>query len=213
VGRIRLVTEGHDFTGRYWEDHYREADHESHQSMPNPHLFEVTERLRPGTALDAGCGEGAEAIRLAEQGWRVTAVDISATAIEKARDAAAARGLEDLDFRCLDLTVSGPEPDHYDLVTAHHVHTTDDRAFVRALGSSVKPGGVLLVVGHEPLAEGEVDLHSPGSHATADQVASYLDRDAWDIEVAEARVSGGTTPDGDPFEYRDSVFRARKKTA
>jgi len=98
-------------------------------------------------------------------------------------------------------------------VTAHHVHTADDRAFIRALGSAVKPGGVLLVVGHEPPGEDEVDLHSPGSHATADQVASYLDGDEWDIEVAEARVCSGTAPGGDPIEYKDSVFLARKETA
>jgi SAM-dependent methyltransferase len=206
-----MVTEDHDFTGPYWESHYQEPDHDSHQSMPNPHLVAVAERLPPGTALDAGCGEGADAIRLAQLGWRVTGVDISATAIDKAKDAAAASGLESTpDFGCLDLTLSGPEPHSYDLVTAHHVHTTDDRAFIRALGSAVKPGGVLLVVGHEPLDQHEVDLHSPGSHATAQQIASYLDRDAWDIEVAEARTSSGTDPGGEPFQYKDSVLLARK---
>jgi hypothetical protein len=70
---------------------------------------------------------------------------------------------------------------------------------------------LLLVVGHGPLAEHEVDLHSPGSHTTADQIASYLDTDAWDIEVAEPSLSVGTSPDGDPFQYQDSVLLARKK--
>jgi len=201
-----------DFTGQFWEDHYREPDHDSHQAMPNPHLFALAERLRPGKALDAGCGEGGDAIRLAQLGWRVTGVDISATAIHEASRAAAALGLENtLVFRCLDLTAADPGS-AYDLVTAHHVHTTDDGAFIRALAAAVRPGGLLLVVGHEPLEEHEVDLHSPGSHITAQQVASYLDPGAWSIEVAEPRLSVGTSPDGDPFQYKDSVFQACKKT-
>src|SRR6476661_3938617 len=42
-------------------------------------------RLRPGKALELGCGEGADAIWLAQQGWSVTAVDVSAVALERAR--------------------------------------------------------------------------------------------------------------------------------
>jgi SAM-dependent methyltransferase len=208
------VTGRPDFSGEYWENHYREPDHEPHQSVPNPHLFAVAERLPTGTALDAGCGEGADAIRLAQRGWRVTGVDISATAVEKARSMAAASGLETTtDFRCTDLIVGDPGSDYYDLVTAHHVHTADDRTFIRALGSSVKPGGVLLVVGHQPLEENEADPHSPGSHATAEQVASYLDREGWDIEVAEVRIVDATSPDGNPIQDKDSVLLARKRTA
>jgi len=208
------VTEGHDFTGEYWEHHYREPDHDSHPATTNPHLLEVAARLEPGTALDAGCGEGGDAILLTQLGWKVTAVDISVTAVEKAKGTAAAQELGSTpDFRCLDLTVGELEPDYYDLVTAHHVHTADDRAFIRALGLSVKPGGLLLVVGHEPLEEHEVELHSPGSHITADEVASYLNRDAWDIDVAEARISSGTSPDGDRWQDKDSVLLARKKAA
>lgn len=211
AARIREVTD--EFTGQYWEDHYREPDHDSHQSMPNPHLFAATKDLQPGTALDAGCGEGGDAIRLAQLGWRVTGVDISAAAIERARHSAAALGLETTPvFTCIDLTAADAGPACFDLVTAHHVHTADDRAFIRAAGAAVKPGGLLLVVGHEPLEEHEVDLHSPGSHTTAQQVASYLDADAWDIEVAEPMLSVGTSPDGEPFQYKDSVFLARKKT-
>src|SRR4029079_8450432 len=61
--RIRPVTEGHDFTGEYWGHHYREPDPHSHPSAPNQHLLALTENLQPGRALDAGCGEGVDALR------------------------------------------------------------------------------------------------------------------------------------------------------
>lgn len=206
------MTGGPDFTEEYWESHYREPDHESHEWVPNPHLLALADGLQTGSALDAGCGEGADAIALAQRGWRVTGVDISATAVEKATSTAAALRLETIpEFRCLDLTAGDLGPGSYDLVTAHHVHTADDRAFIRALGAAVRPGGVLLVVGHQPRDEDDADPHTPGSHTTAAQVASYLD-DGWEIEAMEVRLVDGTGPEGGPFRYQDSVLVARRGT-
>ncbi|HXV93953.1 MAG TPA: class I SAM-dependent methyltransferase, partial [Pseudonocardia sp.] len=47
----------------------------------------------PGTALDLACGEGRNAVWLAEQGWEVTGVDFSATALGKAAALAEHRGV------------------------------------------------------------------------------------------------------------------------
>jgi methylase of polypeptide subunit release factors len=52
------------------------------------HLLTEAAELRPGLALDAGAGHGAETLWLAARGWRVTAVDFSATALGHARAAA-----------------------------------------------------------------------------------------------------------------------------
>src|SRR5215208_437768 len=68
---------------RFWEDHYRRRER-VWSGRPNPVLVDVVGSLRPGTALDLGCGEGGDAIWLARQGWRVTAVDVSATALDRA---------------------------------------------------------------------------------------------------------------------------------
>ena len=59
---------------------------------PNPHLVREAGDLPAGTALDAGCSEGGEAIWLASRSWRVTATDISADALARA----AARAAEDV---------------------------------------------------------------------------------------------------------------------
>ena len=73
---------------QWWEDRY--ASGEAHWSgRPNDVLVAETADLTPGTALDVGCGTGGDAIWLAEQGWQVTAVDLSRTALDRA--AAAAR--------------------------------------------------------------------------------------------------------------------------
>jgi SAM-dependent methyltransferase len=51
---------------------------------PNLALTEQVVALTPGTALEVGCGEGADAIWLAAQGWQVTGVDFSAQALHRA---------------------------------------------------------------------------------------------------------------------------------
>ncbi|MFD0328131.1 methyltransferase domain-containing protein [Streptacidiphilus monticola] len=59
---------------------------------PNRFVAEELAGLTPGRALDLAAGEGRNALWLAEQGWRVDAVDWSAVGLDKARRAAAARG-------------------------------------------------------------------------------------------------------------------------
>ena len=74
-----------EFGKAFWEDRYR-----THTAVcrrrPNPQLVAEAGDLAPGTALDAGCGEGTDAIWLASRGWQVTAVDIATTALRRARE-------------------------------------------------------------------------------------------------------------------------------
>src|SRR5918994_5866470 len=77
---------------RFWEDHYRRRER-VWSGRPNPVLVDVAGSLRPGRALDLGCGEGGDAIWLARHGWRVRAVDVSATALDRAAAEAATAGV------------------------------------------------------------------------------------------------------------------------
>src|SRR5918997_3489935 len=79
---------------RFWEGHYRGRER-VWSGRPNPVLVDVVGSLRPGTALDLGCGEGGDAIWLARQDWRATAVDVSATALDRAAADAATAGVAD----------------------------------------------------------------------------------------------------------------------
>src|SRR5436189_4974439 len=60
-----------------WDARYSEGDGEMWSGRPNGRLVAEVDGLTPGASLDVGCGEGADAIWMARQGWAVTAIDIS----------------------------------------------------------------------------------------------------------------------------------------
>lgn len=116
---------------------------------PNRFLVSEASGLAPGRALDLACGEGRNALWLAARGWRVTGVDFSRVAVERAREAAAARGL-DARFEVGDVTAGGPPGAPADLVIVMYlqVPARDREAALAAAAGAVAPGGTLLVVGH-----------------------------------------------------------------
>lgn len=75
-----------------WNERYREGCYESREH-PTALLADWAPRLSVGRALDVACGAGRNALFLAAAGFRVDAVDISDVGLERARGAAARRGL------------------------------------------------------------------------------------------------------------------------
>ncbi|SFW79344.1 class I SAM-dependent methyltransferase [Amycolatopsis australiensis] len=178
-----------DFDMPYWEHHWRQARHGA--GDPNPHLVRETGELTPGTALDAGCGQGAEAIWLASRGWAVTAVDISSEALRHA-------GSPGVEWVRADLTTWTPATP-FDLVVTHYAHPAMPQlAFYRRIAEWVAPGGTLLVVGH---AGGH--HHVAEASATVPGITELLDD--WEIVTAEERVRTAKHP------LHDVVVRARRK--
>ena len=80
-----------EFTPEFWDARYGAIDR-LWSGNPNPQLVAQVADLDPGTALDVGCGEGADAIWLASQGWQVTAVDVSKVALRRGAEQAARQG-------------------------------------------------------------------------------------------------------------------------
>ena len=70
-----------------WDARYSEHDGAKWSGRPNGRLVAEVADLASGRALDVGCGEGADAMWLAERGWSVTAIDISDVAVGRAREA------------------------------------------------------------------------------------------------------------------------------
>jgi SAM-dependent methyltransferase len=191
---------------RFWEDHYRRCQR-VWSGRPNPVLVDVVGSLRPGTALDLGCGEGGDAIWLARQGWRVTAVDVSATALDRAvADAATAGVVDHIDFRQHDLALTFPSGD-FDLVSAQYLHSPTEFPRVRVLqeaASAVTPGGLLLIVDHASV--------SPGSWADPEETLAPLDLslDEWHTERLEPREREAAGPNGQRATVTDNVIAVRR---
>jgi SAM-dependent methyltransferase len=204
-----------EFGRQFWEERYN-----SHtavwSSKANPQLVAEAGELVPGTALDAGCGEGADALWLAGRGWQVTAVDFAASALRRAREHAESLGDDvagRIDWVQADLDAWAPPEEHFDLVTSHYVHSAASReALFRRLAAAVAPGGTLLIVGHHP-TDPHSAAHAPAASVrfTAEEAADSLDPDRWDIAVAEARTRTATRPGGHEILIRDAVLRARKR--
>ncbi|MEV0339864.1 methyltransferase domain-containing protein [Nocardia sp. NPDC050713] len=193
----------------FWENRYRTT---TPHVQPNPHLTVEAAELPPGRALDAGCGEGAEAVWLAAHGWRVTAVDFATAALERARERADIRGPEvadRIDWLTADLTEWTPPESSFDLVCSHYAHpVTGAETLLRRLAPAVAPGGTLLIVGHHP-TDAHSTAHASGVHVTAESLAAKLDPTRWEIMVAENR-SRTVTHGSHQIELRDAVLVARK---
>jgi 2-polyprenyl-3-methyl-5-hydroxy-6-metoxy-1,4-benzoquinol methylase len=176
-----------------WSRALREhADHVAHRP-PNAHLRAEVGNLRPGSALDAGCGHGADALWLAARGWQVTAVDFSATALAHARSTAEAVGADvagRIDWVEGDLTTWAPQPSRYDLVACLYVHVAGSvEEMVRQMAAGVAPGGTLFLVGHPPTdpATGAATAAADQVQVSVDTATAALDPGRWDLVVAEDR--------------------------
>jgi SAM-dependent methyltransferase len=205
----------------FWDGFY--GDHTWGEHGPvNRHLVSEAGGLPPGTALDLGCGEGPDAIWLAERGWTVTGADVSATALERARDHARRLGLADrVLFEQHDLSSDFPSGE-FDLVCAQFLHSPvaapgEREEILRRAARAVAPGGRLLVVSHWGMPPWYRGM--PGNGRRADlaiptprenREALRLEDGAWEV-LRDAVVPVALTgPDGQTGSREDHVLHARR---
>jgi SAM-dependent methyltransferase len=180
------------------------AEHGPHTWRPGPDalLPPEVEGLAPGRSLDIGCGDGNNAIWLAEQGWRATGIDFADSAVQRARRHAAQQGVE-VEFTVADAASYDPA-EAFDLVTFFYVHPPAEvlpRILQRAAGL-LAPGGVLIFVGHD---RSNPDFHAghldPAELNTVSEVVAALpalevERAAiveHEIELGDARLPAVST--------------------
>jgi SAM-dependent methyltransferase len=211
----------HDFDKDYWQAHWsqRPAGDDERSIPPHPHLERELAGLRPGTALDAGCGEGAEAIWLASRAWQVTAADISREALARAAEHEA-RGGAHTHIEWVEADLSVWEPGRrFDLVTSHYAHAAIPQLeLYDRLAGWVAPGGTLLLVGHLHAQHGERHHHEdregqppPEATVTAATITDRLAAPVWDVVTADELARTMTGPGGRPVELHDVVVRATRR--
>lgn len=195
---------------QYWDETYR-GKPQLFSGAPNGVLLTEATGLPPGHALDLGCGEGADAHWLARRGWRVTAVDISPTALRRAADAAPDLA-DQVAWTAADLTRTPPRPHAFDLVTAHYfpLPRTPDHTALRGVLEAVAPGGTLLFTGHDlaDLPDHVEREFSPHDFYQPAEVAALLGPE-WTVLVDETRPRATPAPPGTGHTH-DTVLRARR---
>jgi len=183
---------------------------------PNTALVRQAAELTPGSALDLGCGEGADAVWLARRGWKVTAVDVSDVALERAAGHAADAGVAGaIVWQRHDL-VAGFPAGRFDLVSSQFLYPRDLAArevVLRHAAGAVAPGGVLLIEGHSGFPtwhkDPDPDLRFPLPREVLDSLR--LEPGEWEVLVCEEHERVQNDPDGNPTTRTDSTLKLRRR--
>ena len=177
-----------------WNEHY--APEVVWSGDPNGALVPEVTGLAPGRAVDVGCGEGADAVWLASQGWQVTAFDVAGSALERGRAAADAAGVS-VEWKRAGLLSADLPAAAFDLVTACYpaLARTPEQLAERALLALVAPGGRLVMLAHAELDDEEALAHgfNPDDYVFAGELLAAVP-DGWSVERNEQRprsIAGG----------------------
>ena len=134
-----------------WDTRYHTGDTPWETGHPSTELQRVVaeDKIAPCPMLELGCGTGGNAVWLAQRGFDVTALDISPLAIERARQRAAAAGVN-VRFLLADVLdgpdVGGPFGFFFDRGCYHIVRELDLAAYLRVLERGLRPSAAGLVL-------------------------------------------------------------------
>ena len=199
----------------YWEEHYGERER-VWSGRVNANFAAVVADLTPGRALDLGCGEGGDAVWLAQQGWQVTAVDVSDTAIGRATTLAREHDVLDrITFEQHDLSDSFPDGT-FDLISAQFLHSTvrlERPQILRTAANALTDGGTLVVVDHAEAPPFAKKLAHDHPFPSAEEVLAELDLPAatWERVRVEKVGRDGVGPDGEAFTWWDNIMVLRRR--
>jgi SAM-dependent methyltransferase len=176
------------FDATFWDERY--AEHETvWGAAPNRWVEQELAELAPGTALDVACGEGRNAVWLAQRCWRVIAVDFSAVGLAKGAEHERRAGVRyPIEWVCADVTTyRAASSVDVALICYLQLPAASRRAAVRAAAGTLAPGGMLLVVGHDSrnLTDGTGGPQDPAVLFTAADLVADLDGLGLQIERAD----------------------------
>ncbi len=179
-------------------------------TAPSRFVVDEVAGLRPGAALDLACGAGRNAVWLAGQGWRVTAVDFSGVALRMARGLEAERRVS-VEWVEADVLAWTPPACAYDLVCVLYLQLPagERRTALARAADAVRPGGTLLVLGHDllNLTEGWGGPTQADVLFTPDDVVAEIG----DLRIEKAERVRRTVDDpGAAREAIDALVRATR---
>lgn len=184
-----------------WDARYAEAakaDSSVWSLEPNAFVAAIVADLAPGTAIDLACGEGRNALWLAQRGWQVTAVDFSRVAVETGRSRASRLGLE-VEWVAADVTDWTP-PALVDLIVIAYLQlpAAELASVIASCAGSLEPDGLIVLVAHDlaNLERGVGGPQNPAVLTTADSLrAAAADLEVERCEQLLRRVGDATAID------------------
>ncbi len=195
-----------------WDAKYSERE-ALWSGRPNGRLVAEVADLTPGSALDVGCGEGADAIWLSRNGWTVTAIDVSQVALGRAREAAHVAGAN-VEWLCGDALEVVLPAASFDLLSMQYpaLPKAAGAGAVHALLDTVRSGGLLLAVYHDLDYEHREQMKArgvdPADYIDANDLRQLISRDfIIELDVIAARID----PPPDNPHIGDIVLRARRR--
>jgi SAM-dependent methyltransferase len=181
---------GPEATRALWNDTFR--DPRGFSEEPNALLVETVAGRRPGNALDLMMGQGRNALHLAANGWDVTGIDLSDEGVQRARTAAARRGLV-LETIVGDVDDYDLGRERWDLITL--IYAGADARLIERAKLGLRPGGLFIVeyfardtvIGENlaGIAEDQLAAAFPGWTILCDEVVE----DVADWGLARQRVA------------------------
>lgn len=193
---------------QFWDEKYSAKD-KVWSGKVNETLSLYVSELKPGRALDLGCGEGGDAIWLAENGWNVLAADISQVALDRTEAIAKQKGF-DRKIMCEihDFEHSFPEG-KYDLVSAQFLQSPieiDRTKVLKLAANAVGKKGILLIADHgeAPPWSDHGDREFPSAKETLESIE--LDELAWEQLTVGSFERDATSPDGEPAVLLDNII-------
>ena len=200
-----------------WEERYASVER-LWSGRPNDWLPELATDWEPGTALEIGCGEGADVLWLAERGWQVTGLDLSATAIGRLTGQAERLGVASRVTGRVHDAGDGLPAGPFDLVTSFYVHgghepgSLDLVALLSDAAARVAPGGHLLTAVHA--VNPPWHTHHARTYTAAELLEGLAEATAgWEVVVGEERDRRATGPDGQEGHRADAVVCLRRPPA
>ncbi|HEY9777782.1 MAG TPA: class I SAM-dependent methyltransferase [Planktothrix sp.] len=198
-----------------WNQRYIDADTPWDSGEPSQQLQRFLSRglVKPCRMLELGCGTGTNALYLAEQGFDVTAVDLSEEALRQAKEKAA-KTKSTVKFVQADITampdLGAPFPFVFDRGTYHIVRQINIAAMQKMLADRVAPGGYYLVLAGNGNEDAPIEKGPPRVRC-ADMCAE-IENDYFDLVSLEQATFDGVRLGGETFApwCWTGVFRRRE---